>query len=89
MGSPDYIAPEVFSNNGYGHEADWWSLGIIIYEMLVGYAPFTSDSPKNIYKKIINFKTFLKFPNDSILSPEAIDLISKLLTDQGNIYDLL
>jgi protein-serine/threonine kinase len=45
----DYIAPEVFLQTGYGPACDWWSLGVIMYEMLMGYPPFCSDS------KITNF----------------------------------
>ncbi len=43
VGTPDYIAPEVFLQKGYNETVDWWSLGIILYEMLVGYTPFYSD----------------------------------------------
>jgi serine/threonine kinase 38 len=45
VGTPDYIAPEVFKREGYSETADWWSVGAILYEMMVGYPPFFSDEP--------------------------------------------
>ncbi|KAF8401915.1 hypothetical protein HHK36_012866 [Tetracentron sinense] len=56
-----------------------WSLGAIMYEMLVGYPPFYSDEPMSTCRKIVNWRTHLKFPEEAKLSPEAKDLISKLL----------
>ncbi|GAA0166697.1 non-receptor serine/threonine protein kinase [Lithospermum erythrorhizon] len=79
VGTPDYIAPEVLLKKGYGMECDWWSLGAIMYEMLVGYPPFYSDEPMSTCRKIVNWRTCLKFPEEAQLSPEAKDLISKLL----------
>ncbi|XP_009800476.1 uncharacterized protein LOC107801394 [Nicotiana tabacum] len=79
VGTPDYIAPEVLLKKGYGMECDWWSLGAIMYEMLVGYPPFYSDDPMSTCRKIVNWKSHLKFPEEAKLSPEAKDLISKLL----------
>ncbi|CAN4091576.1 unnamed protein product [Withania somnifera] len=79
VGTPDYIAPEVLLKKGYGMECDWWSLGAIMYEMLVGYPPFYSDDPMSTCRKIVNWKSHLKFPEEAKLSSEAEDLISKLL----------
>eukprot|EP00268_Persea_americana_P065722 TRINITY_DN882_c0_g1_i2.p1 TRINITY_DN882_c0_g1~~TRINITY_DN882_c0_g1_i2.p1 ORF type:complete len:595 (+),score=119.53 TRINITY_DN882_c0_g1_i2:206-1990(+) len=79
VGTPDYIAPEVLLKKGYGMECDWWSLGAIMYEMLVGYPPFYSEEPMSTCRKIVNWRTHLKFPEEAKLSAEAKDLIRKLL----------
>ncbi|KAG6608362.1 Serine/threonine-protein kinase CBK1, partial [Cucurbita argyrosperma subsp. sororia] len=81
VGTPDYIAPEVLLKKGYGMECDWWSLGAIMYEMLVGYPPFYSDDPITTCRKIVHWKNQLKFPEDAKLSIEAKDLICRLLCD--------
>jgi serine/threonine kinase 38 len=81
VGTPDYIAPEMFTRKGYGPEVDWWSLGIILYEMLIGYPPFFSDSPTETCKKIVNWKQHLVIPPDAKISKDAIDLIKKLIAD--------
>jgi serine/threonine kinase 38 len=60
-------------------ECDWWSLGAIMYEMLVGYPPFYSDEPMTTCRKIVNWRTHLKFPEEARLMTDAKDLISKLL----------
>ncbi|KAJ3040456.1 Serine/threonine-protein kinase [Rhizophlyctis rosea] len=81
VGTPDYIAPEVFSQRGYGKECDWWSLGAIMFECLVGYPPFCSDNAHDTYRKIINWREYLFIPDDVHLSREAEDLIRRLLCD--------
>ena len=60
VGTPDYIAPEVFSHNGYDKSCDWWSLGIIMFEMLIGYPPFCAETPQETYRKVsVVRKTFV------------------------------
>ncbi|CAM8961226.1 unnamed protein product [Rhodiola kirilowii] len=81
VGTPDYIAPEVLMKKGYGKECDWWSLGAIMYEMLVGYPPFYADDPITTCRKIVHWRNYLQFPEDARLSPEARDLICRLLCD--------
>ncbi|KAK4760067.1 hypothetical protein SAY87_023198 [Trapa incisa] len=84
VGTPDYIAPEVLLKKGYGVECDWWSLGAIMYEMLVGYPPFFADDPLITCRKIVHWRNHLKFPENSRLSPAARDLICRLLCDVQN-----
>ncbi|KAF7432976.1 Serine/threonine-protein kinase [Pleurotus ostreatus] len=80
VGTPDYIAPEIFLQRGYGNECDWWSLGAIMFECLVGYPPFCSESTHDTYQKIMHWQHCLAFPNDVHLSQEAEDLIRRLIT---------
>ncbi|KAM5179821.1 serine/threonine-protein kinase 38 isoform 1-T2 [Mantella aurantiaca] len=75
VGTPDYIAPEVFLQTGYNKLCDWWSLGVIMYEMLIGYPPFCSETPQETYKKVMNWKETLTFPPEVPISEKAKDLI--------------
>lgn len=75
-GTPEYIAPEVLLNKGHGKPVDWWTLGILIYEMIVGYPPFVDEDPMGIYQKILSGK--IVFPK--IFDKEAKSLVKKLLT---------
>lgn len=76
-GTPDYLAPEVVSSKGYNKSVDWWSLGILIFEMLCGYTPFWDNgSPMKIYENIL--KGRVKYP--PYIHPDAQDLIQRLIT---------
>ncbi|KAI7851692.1 camp-dependent protein kinase 9 [Circinella umbellata] len=52
-GTPEYLAPEIIQSKGHGKAADWWALGILIFEMLAGYPPFFDDNSFGIYEKIL------------------------------------
>lgn len=61
-GTSEYLAPEIIMNKGHSKPADWWTLGILLYEMLVGIDPFNDEDPMMVYQKIIKGK--VKFPKD-------------------------
>ncbi|MED6241068.1 Serine/threonine-protein kinase 38-like [Ataeniobius toweri] len=84
VGTPDYIAPEVFMQTGYNKLCDWWSLGVIMYEMLIGYPPFCSETPQETYRKVMNWKETLVFPPEVPISEKAKDLILRYCTDAEN-----
>ncbi|XP_056115270.1 microtubule-associated serine/threonine-protein kinase 2 isoform X6 [Rhinichthys klamathensis goyatoka] len=77
-GTPEYIAPEVILRQGYGKPVDWWAMGVILYEFLVGCAPFFGDTPEELFGQVISDEIIWP-EGDEALPPEAQDLISKLL----------
>ncbi len=81
VGTAYYVAPEVLQKSGYGKEIDWWSLGVIFYEMLIGYAPFCSKHTNEVCFKVLHYQNYLQFPEQVKISNLAKDLIYKLLTD--------
>jgi serine/threonine-protein kinase LATS1/2 len=82
VGTPNYIAPEVLSQSGYTSCCDWWSVGVILYEMRIGQPPFLANTPHETQLKVLNWETTLRIPNINNLSPTTHDLITKLLCDQ-------
>jgi len=95
VGTPDYIAPEVFMQTGYSSACDWWSLGVIMYEMLIGYPPFCSESPTETYRKVMSWQSSLVFPPEVPISQRARDTILRLCCEpenragaQGGIRDI-
>ncbi|VUZ41893.1 unnamed protein product, partial [Hymenolepis diminuta] len=81
VGTPDYIAPEVFHQKGYECSCDWWSLGVIMYEMLMGFPPFCASTAHETYQNVMSWRETLTFPPDTPISKEAHDLITSLCTD--------
>ena len=51
VGTPDYLAPELLLGTGHGSEVDWWSLGVILFEMVAGAPPFSADTPEVLYSR--------------------------------------
>lgn len=87
VGTPDYIAPEVLAAqngaSGYSYTCavDWWSLGVIMFECLVGYTPFYADDPVTTCRKILRWRQCLELPAETknSLSHECLDFLSSLL----------
>ncbi|KAA8567367.1 hypothetical protein EYC84_010392 [Monilinia fructicola] len=84
VGTPDYIAPEIFSGHGYSYDCDWWSLGTIMFECQVGWPPFCAEDAHDTYRKIVAWRTNLYFPEDVQLGPEAENLIRSLVCNSEN-----
>ncbi|KAL1465271.1 hypothetical protein WDU94_004854 [Cyamophila willieti] len=80
VGTPNYIAPEVLLRTGYTQLCDWWSVGVILYEMLVGSPPFLANTSAETQYKVINWESCLHIPVEAQLSPEGADLILQLCT---------
>jgi protein-serine/threonine kinase len=84
VGTPDYIAPEIFTGHGYSFDCDWWSLGTIMFECLVGWPPFCAEDSHDTYRKIVNWRQSLYFPDDIQLGAEAENLIRSLICNSEN-----
>ncbi|GAA5917391.1 hypothetical protein JCM8208_006472 [Rhodotorula glutinis] len=76
-GTPEYLAPEIITATGHGAAADWWALGVLLFELLAGYPPFFADNPLEIYEKILAGR----YGVPRHIDPLAKDLIGRLLTD--------
>ena len=82
VGSPDYIPPEIVNGEGHNFMADWWSFGIIIYELLFGVPPFHDDKIERCFDLITCSK--IRFPSKIKLTPTTKELISLLLRKNPN-----
>ncbi|XP_029988215.1 microtubule-associated serine/threonine-protein kinase 3 isoform X2 [Sphaeramia orbicularis] len=77
-GTPEYIAPEVILRQGYGKPVDWWAMGIILYEFLVGCVPFFGDTPEELFGQVVSDEIIWP-EGDDALPTDAQDLITRLL----------
>ncbi|GKA54191.1 probable serine/threonine protein kinase IREH1 isoform X1 [Tanacetum coccineum] len=83
VGTPDYLAPEILLGTGHGTSADWWSVGVILFELIVGIPPFNAEHPQMIFDNILNRNIpWPAVPEE--MSHGAQDLIDQLLTEDPN-----
>jgi calcium-dependent protein kinase len=78
VGTPYYVAPEVLRGT-YGKECDVWSLGVMMYVLLSGYPPFQGDTQQEVFREILRGNFSLDFEEFKTVSPEAKDMITKML----------
>merc|ERR1711862_503283 len=78
-GTPEYICPEILLNKGHAKAVDWWTLGILIYELIAGIDPFTDPDPMNIYRKVLSGR---------IVFPKGFDKNAKSLVKHLVVADL-
>jgi serine/threonine protein kinase len=76
-GTPEYLSPEVIQNYAQSFSVDWWALGVFIFEMIVGHAPFQDDPDVKMYEKILTHE--VKFPETGTFTPRVTDLVHGLL----------
>ncbi|EUB61512.1 Serine/threonine-protein kinase LATS2 [Echinococcus granulosus] len=81
VGTPNYIAPEILRRQEYNRACDWWSVGVILYEMLVGRPPFVAQTALDTQLRVIQWQRHLRIPGEPRLASDAADLIRKLLCD--------
>uniref|UniRef100_A0A4W4HNR9 protein kinase C n=1 Tax=Electrophorus electricus TaxID=8005 RepID=A0A4W4HNR9_ELEEL len=74
-GTPEFLAPEVLTDTSYTRAVDWWGLGVLVYEMLVGESPFPGDDEEEVFDSIVNDE--VRYPR--FLSTEAIAIMRRLL----------
>jgi len=80
-GTPEYIAPEIISGTGHNKQVDWWGLGILLYEMMIGIPPFHSKNQHLLYQFIKSKEVIFPDPKKYgiVISTEAKDIITRLL----------
>ena len=77
-GTPEYLSPELLLGQGYTKTVDWWTLGVLLYEMLTGLPPFYDENTNEMYRKIL--QDDLRFPEE--VGPEARSLLTGVSTNR-------
>lgn len=80
VGTPDYLAPETINGVGQDEISDWWSLGCIMFEFIFGYPPFNAPTPDEVFENILARKINWPDNPEEYTTPEALDLMNKLMT---------
>jgi len=78
VGTPDYLSPEILLGVGHSFGVDWWALGVMTYEFLIGVPPFADESAESIFQNILNREMF-EWPDEVPVSDEAKDFVDSLL----------
>ena len=87
-GTPEFLAPEVLTETSYTRAVDWWGLGVLIFEMLVGESPFPGDDEEEVFDSIVNDE--VRYPR--FLSLEAIAImrrVSQALENDNWLWELI
>ena len=77
-GTPEYIAPEIILNKGYTISVDWWALGVLVYEMVVGHPPFRDKNIMDLYEKILEGQ--IEWPIGVVIQTDVREFVSRLLS---------
>ncbi len=92
-GTPEYLAPEMLLNKGHGKPVDWWTFGVLLYEMLAGIDPFSDEDPMKVYQKVLKGKvhfpkTFDKNAKSLVKHLLQADLSKRYGNLKGGIADI-
>lgn len=81
VGSPDYMSVELLRDSTINFSSDWWSLGCILFEMIVGFPPFSAETPREVFQNVLNYKEVLENPEyengGQCIKPDAWNFINK------------
>lgn len=81
VGSPDYMSVELLRESAIDFCSDWWSLGCIVFEMIVGFPPFSAETPREVFQNVLNYKEVLENPEyengEKCIKPDAWNFINK------------